>query len=345
VREGVRQMLRLLAVESEGRPDEHELGRAIAWAFPERIARRRAGSNSAFLCEDGGEARLSDRDPLAASEWLAIAHWDPAPPRKVRLAAPIAFDDIERDHGERIKVEAMVRWDAQSEAVMAEEQTRLGAIVLARRDRRSESGEAVRAAMLEGIRQMGLGPLPWNEEARQWQARVQSLRLWREGENWPDVSDAALLSTVGEWLAPYLDGVTRRAHLDRLDLLEILNSRFDYATGQKLQRLAPTHVEVPTGSRIRLSYQPPNAPALEVKLQEMFGCRDTPAVNDGRTKVVLHLLSPGQRPVAVTQDLAGFWARGYLDVKKDMKGRYPRHPWPDDPLTAPPTRRAKKRGT
>jgi ATP-dependent helicase HrpB len=345
VRDAVRQLLRLLEIEGEGRPDENELGRAIGWAFPERIARRRAGSTTSYLCEDGGEARLPDKDALGTHEWLAIAHWDPAPPRRVRLAAPIAFADVERDHRERIRRETVVHWDAQQQVVTAEEQTRLGAIVLSRRDRRSESGEAVRAAMLEGVRQMGLGALPWTEEARQWQARVQSLRLWRETEDWPDVADAALLATLEQWLAPYLDGVTRRAHLVRLDLLEILNSRFDYATRQKLERLAPTHVEVPTGSRIRLAYQPPNAPALEVRLQEMFGCRDTPAVNDGRTKAVLHLLSPGQRPVAVTQDLAGFWVRGYLDVKKDMKGRYPRHPWPDDPVSATPTRRAKPRGT
>ena len=345
VRDAVRQLLRLLDVESDARPDEAELGRAIAWAFPERIARRRPGATGTYLCEDGGEARLPDRDALGVNEWLAIAHWDPAPPRKIRLAAPLAFADIERDHRERIRSEAVVRWDAQAEAVVAEEQTRLGAIVLSRRDRRSESGDAVRAAMLDGIRQMGLGVLPWSDEARQWQARVQSLRLWRENESWPDVSDEALAATLDQWLAPHLDGVARRAHLAKLDLLEILNSRFDYAMRQKFAQLAPTHVEVPTGSRIRLAYQPPNAPALEVKLQEMFGCRDTPAVNEGRTRVVLHLLSPGRAPIAVTQDLAGFWARGYAEVKKDMKGRYPRHPWPDDPVSAIPTRRAKPRGT
>jgi len=345
LRDAVRQLLRLVDVEAGAPPDEDALGRVVAWAFPERIARRRAGPGSAYLCEDGGEARLPDKDALGRHEWLAIAHWDPAPPRKVRLAAPLAFADIERDHAARLRTELVVRWDAQAEAVVAEEQKKLGAIVLSRRDRRAEAGEAVHAAMLDGIRQMGLGVLPWSEEARQWQARVECLRRWRENEAWPDVSDAALLATLPDWLGPHLDGVTRRAHLASLDLLEILGSRFDYATRQKLERLAPTHMEVPTGSRIRLLYQPPNAPALEVKLQEMFGCRDTPAVNEGRTRVVLHLLSPGQRPVAVTQDLAGFWARGYLDVKKDMKGRYPRHPWPDDPVAATPTRRAKPRGT
>jgi ATP-dependent helicase HrpB len=346
VRDSVRQLLRMLDVEGEGRPDENELGRAIAWAFPERIARRRAGSTTSYLCEDGGEARLPDKDALGTNEWLAIAHWDPAPPRKVRLAAPIAFGDVERDHQERIRRETVVRWDAQAEAVVAEEQTRLGAIVLARRDRRSESGEAVREAMLAGIRQLGIGALPWSEAMRQWQARVLSLRAWRKDEAWPDVSDEALLKGAGDWLAPFLDGITRRAHLAQLDLAGALKAMLDYPMQQKLARLAPTHWIVPTGSSVALEYfADGKAPALHVKLQEMFGTPTSPAVNDGRTPLVLHLLSPGRRPVAVTSDLAGFWARGYLDVRKDMRGRYPRHPWPDDPVAAAPTRRAKPRGT
>jgi ATP-dependent helicase HrpB len=192
---------------------------------------------------------------------------------------------------------------------------------------------------------MGLQALPWNEAARAWQARVLSLRTWRSEESWPDVSDVALLATLQDWLAPFLDGITRRDHLARLDLATILESRLDYAAQQKLNRLAPTHLDVPTGSRIRLEYQASGPPVLAVKLQELFGCIDTPTVNEGRIKVLLHLLSPGQRPVAVTQDLAGFWARSYPEVKKELKGRYPRHPWPDDPLHAAPTRRAKPRGT
>jgi len=344
VRDGVRQMLRLLDVEGEGRPDEHALGRVIAWAYPERIARRRAAQGTAYLCEDGGEARLPDKDALAASEWLAIAHWDPLPPRKIRLAAPLDFADVEREHRERICTETVVRWDAQAEAVVAEEQTRLGAIVLSRRDRRSESGEAVREAMLAGIRQLGLGALPWSEATRQWQARVLSLRAWRKDEPWPDVSDAALAAGL-DWLAPCLDGVTRRAHLARLDLPGMLNAQLDYPLQQKLARLAPTHLAVPSGSHIALEYfADGKPPALSVKLQELFGLTRTPAVNDGRTPVVIHMLSPARRALAVTQDLAGFWARTYPEVRKEMKGRYPRHPWPDDPLAAPPTRRAKQRG-
>jgi ATP-dependent helicase HrpB len=344
-RDAVAQLLRLVDAR-DNPPDEESLGRVLSWAFPERIARKRSGQGTVYQCEDGGEARLPEKDALAKFEWLAVAHWDPARGRRIYLAAPLDEEQVLRDHAERIKVSDEVRWDAAAEAVIAEEQRRLGALILKRKPLRGETARAAqRAAMLDGVCQMGVGVLQWTEEARQWQARVLSLRLWRETENWPDVSDTALLGTLAKWLAPYLDGVTRRAHLAGLNLLEILQSRFDYATRQKLERLAPTHIEVPTGSRIRLSYQPPNAPALEVKLQEMFGCRDTPTVNEGRIKAVLHLLSPARAPIAVTQDLAGFWARGYADVKKDMKGRYPRHPWPDNPLEAAPTRRAKPRGT
>ena len=348
VRETARQLARLTDVSSEAHFDEGAAARIVSFAYPERVARRREGQagarDIAFLCEDGGEARVPEKDVLSRSEWLAIAHWDPGPPRKVRSALHLPEADLLRDHAARIRTIQDVRWDSQTEAVIAEEQRRLGAIVLERRVLRDGTGESVRAAMIAGIRSLGLHALPWTDAARGWQARVLSLRAWR-GEEWPDVGDEALLRTLEEWLAPHLDGASRRAHLGRLDLLEILQSRFDYMARRRLDQLAPTHIEVPTGSRIQLDYKPPEAPALEVKLQEMFGCVDTPVINEGRTKVVLHLLSPGRRPIAVTSDLAGFWARGYLDVKKDMKGRYPRHPWPDDPRTAPPTRRAKQRGT
>jgi ATP-dependent helicase HrpB len=344
VRDVVRQLLRMVEADDEGL-DEAAIGRLVALAYPERIARRRAEHSGSYLCEDGGEARLPETDPLAKHEWLAIAHWDPAPPRRIRLAAVLSFEDIEKDHAGRIRSETAVHWDARMAGVVAESQRRLGAIVLSRRDARASSGEAVRAAMLEGIRSLGLDCLPWSEAARQWQARVLSLRSWRPDENWPDVSDNALLAALDEWLAPWLDGVMRREHLSRLNLMELFNARLDYPMQQKLAKQAPTHLEVPTGSRIALEYFPDGRPpVLAVKLQELFGMAATPAVNGGRTPVLIHLLSPGQRPLAVTQDLAGFWTRTYPEVKREMKGRYPRHPWPDDPLSAAPTRRTKRRG-
>ncbi len=353
VREAVRQFLRIAGVE-EGRADAaaDAVGRLVALAFPERIARRRAEQNPAlrggrdaiYLCADGGEARLPQHDALAQSEWLAVAHWDPGVPRRIRLAAALGEGDVRRDLEPRMTPHHEVRWDVQSETVVAERQRRLGAIVLERKPLREGAGEAVRAAMLEGVRSLGVAALPWSEGARQWQARVLSLRAWRPQDGWPDVSDGALAATLDDWLAPYLEGVTRRDHLARLDLMSILNAMLDYPRQQQLARLAPTQLEVPSGSHVAIEYLPDGAPpVLAVKLQELFGLTQTPAVNEGRNRVSLHLLSPGRRPIQVTQDLAGFWARTYAEVKKELKGRYPRHPWPDDPLTAPPTARAKRR--
>ena len=187
--------------------------------------------------------------------------------------------------------------------------------------------------------------LPWTDAARGWQARVESLRHWQPDAGWPDASDEGLLARLEDWLAPFLDGMGRLAHLDRLDLMGALNASLDYPQQQALGRLAPTHLTVPSGNRYGLDYKPGQAPALEVKLQEMFGATDTPTVCEGRVKVVLHMLSPGRKPIAVTADLAGFWQRSYFEVKKDLRGRYPRHPWPDDPLAAQATARAKPRGT
>ncbi|MCC2656313.1 MAG: hrpB [Panacagrimonas sp.] len=358
LQDSVRQFLRLLPDDKACAPNKGDLDLAalLSLAFPERIARRRDGLRErsgggppgtrevAFLCADGGEARLAEHDPLARADWLAIAHWDPGPTRRIRLAAALEERELRALHGARIETVREVRWDAQSEVVVAEEQQRLGAIVLSAR-RIADAGEDARAAMLAGIRRMGIGALPWNERARQWQARVLSLRRWQPENDWPDVSDEALAATFEDWLAPWLDGVTRRAHVDALDLVAILDGMLDHAHQQDLARLAPTHLTVPSGQRRPLTYAPPANPALEVKLQEMFGCAQTPTVCAGRVPVLLHLLSPAQRPVAVTQDLAGFWERGYLEVRKDLRGRYPRHPWPDDPRAAAPTHRAKPRGT
>ena len=214
--------------------------------------------------------------------------------------------------------------------------------------------------MLEGIRRLGLDALPWSPEARQWRARVQCLHAWtpphrdvpvsretgsreRPEENWPDVSDAALLANLETWLGPYLDGITRRDHLARLDVLSALKSLLDWNQAKRLDENAPTHLTVPSGSHLRLEYEPGKSPVLAVKLQEMFGCADTPRVGGGKIAVTLHLLSPAKRPIQVTQDLRGFWERTYAEVKKELKGRYPKHPWPDDPWNAVPTARAKRR--
>ncbi|MGQ0528625.1 MAG: ATP-dependent helicase HrpB [Panacagrimonas sp.] len=361
VQDAVRQFLRLLpdtpAVARNTHIDNSVCSTAslLGQAFPERLARRRDGLREsasgprgtrevAYLCADGGEARLPENDALARTDWLAIAHWDPGAQRRIRLAASLDEAELRAEHGARLLTQREVRWDAQQQIVVAEEQQRLGAIVFSAR-RIADPGEAGRAAMIVGIRSLGLECLPWDDAARQWQARIISLQHWQPETAWPDVSDAHLLASLDDWLGPHLDGVTRRAHLQNLNLVEIFNGLLDYHAQQQLARLAPTHLSVPSGQRRALHYNPPAAPALEVKLQEMFGSAETPTVCDGRIKVVLHLLSPAQRPVAVTQDLAGFWARGYVEVRKDLRGRYPRHPWPDDPRAAVATHRAKPRGT
>jgi ATP-dependent helicase HrpB len=354
VAESARQFLRIASIDDPAAApstEDHEIARCVASAYPERIAIRRPGSRgtqqeAAFLCADGSEARIRESDALAHVEWLSIAHWDPGPPRRIRSAVRTSDEDVRRDQHQRIGWHKVVEWNAQTAAVTAESQLRLGAIVLDRKTLRIQDAEQeVAQAMLSGLRSIGLHALPWDDGARQLQARIESLRAWRPTENWPDVSDAGLLVRLDTWLLPGLAGIARRDHLNRLSMTTLLRDQLDYEQQRALNKLAPTHIEVPTGSQIRLDYRPPEAPALEVKLQEMFGCLDTPTVNDGRTKVVLHLLSPAQRPVAVTQDLAGFWAQGYVEVRKDLRGRYPRHPWPDDPRTAEPTRRAKPRGT
>jgi ATP-dependent helicase HrpB len=363
VRDAVKQFQRLLGDDANaGHFTPQAAASLTAHAYPERLAKRREGTREAaqggpyrakevaFLCADGGEARLPETDPLARSEWLAIAHWEATTPRRIRLAAAISEAEVRSEHAARIATGPAVHWDAQTESVLAEEQTRLGAIVLASKPLRGgavpdAAKTLIRDALLDGIRSIGLHVLPWNDSAREWQLRVQSLRHWQPEAGWPDVSDEALSTTLAEWLGPYLEGLSRRSHLERLELGGILNSLLDYPQQQALAKLAPTHLTVPTGNRYALAYTPGQAPALEVKLQEMFGLAQTPTVCDGRVRVVLHLLSPGRKPIAVTSDLASFWAGSYFEVKKDLRGRYPRHPWPDDPLAAQATARAKPRGT
>jgi ATP-dependent helicase HrpB len=209
---------------------------------------------------------------------------------------------------------------------------------------RDTDPELLRTALLQGIRQLGLESLPWTPECRNWQARVLSLSAWCPEENWPDVSDARLLESLEDWLAPYLNGMSRRDHLARINLLEALQATLVYKQRIRLDEGAPTHLNVPSGSHLRLEYDAAaGSPVLAVKLQEMFGLADTPRIAWGRVPVTLHLLSPARRPIQITQDLRGFWDRTYAEVRKEMQGRYPKHPWPDDPWNATPTARAKRR--
>jgi ATP-dependent helicase HrpB len=202
----------------------------------------------------------------------------------------------------------------------------------------------ISAALLQGIRRAGLDRLAWSPELRQWRARVAFLRKVEGQESrWPNLSDEALLQTLDDWLGPYLTGLTTFDRVTRLDLTQPLHALLSWEQLRQLERLAPTHLTVPSGSNVRVEYETPDLPILAVRLQEMFGCKDTPRLVDGKIPVLLHLLSPARRPVQVTKDLSSFWKSAYLEVKKELRGRYPKHSWPDDPLTAPPTAKAKRR--
>lgn len=351
--QAARQWRRLIKARDErvGASDE-EVGLLVALAYPDRVAQQRSAGEPRYLLANGRGARLPEgemrlRQPLiaAASVEAGGARFGRAgePEGMIYLAAPISSGLLEQHFSGHLRAEEVVVWDEREEAVVARRERRFGAILLDSKPFAGPESERVREAMLEGVRRLGIATLPWTPEAREWQARVLCMREWFPGEHWPDVSDAALQASLGEWLAPYLDGVTRRAHLARLDLPSILAGRLDWQRRQQLDADAPTHLEVPSGSRLKLAYVPGEAPVLAVKLQEMFGCADTPRVARGRVAVTLHLLSPARRPIQVTQDLRGFWDRTYAEVKKELKGRYPKHPWPDDPWRAEPTRRARPR--
>ena len=316
-----------------------------ALAYPDRIGRARDASGR-YVLANGRGARFAEPQALAKSEFIVAAELDGAEREaRIFLAAPIERADIERHFAAQIRVDDEIGWDTREGAVRARRVRRLASLVLASDELRSAEAFAVRHAALEGLRQLGIGALPWTKDLRQWQARVSLLRHHEvpAPEPWPDLSDEALLSTLEEWAPPWMEGLVRREHFARLDLGNALRSRLTYAQGAILDREAPTHFVVPSGSRIPLDYLDGDAPTLSVRLQEVFGLNETPAIAAGRLPLVLKLLSPAGRPVQITRDLVSFWNRGYHEVRKDLKGRYPKHYWPDDPYSAEPTRRVRPR--
>ena len=279
---------------------------------------------------------------MANEEFLVVADLDgSAQESRIFLAAPITAAEIEALYPDRIVTDQAVQWSERDGAVLARRRRRLGALVLEDKPLARPDADKLRAAMLAGVRQLGLAALPWSDDLAKWRERVAFLR--RLDESWPDLSDDALLGSLETWLAPFLDGISRRDHLARLDLGAALKALVPWDKQRELDRLAPTHIEVPSGSRVPVDYANPAEPTLSVRLQEMFGLLDTPRVGGGRVPLTIHLLSPARRPVQVTRDLASFWASGYRAVKSELKGRYPRHYWPDDPLIAEPTARARPR--
>ncbi len=342
VERAVKQWRRMLGPAKEAARPPLGIGGLLALAFPDRIAQRRSGSDSRYLLASGRAVRLPEGDPLSRNDYLVVAALD-AGQREGRayLAAPITPDEIYSTQSPHIITRDHVAWDAVDQTVVAREETWLDSLLLSTRPLSRVDPQESGLAMLAGIRQMGLSALPWNDQLLQWRQRVMSLHGWLEDSAWPDLSDAVLLETLAEWLAPWLTGVTRKEQLKSLDLQAILNSRLSWEQQQQLEKLAPDSLVMPSGSRRRLRYQAGEPPVLAVKLQELFGLQQTPAVCQGKINVMLHLLSPAQRPIQVTQDLAGFWERTYTEVKKELKGRYPKHYWPDDPYSAVPTAKVR----
>ena len=345
VDQAARQWRRLIGARDQAAAfDPDDAGELLALAYPDRIAQQRAPNGPVYLLANGRGARLPEweirlRQPLLVAATLDAGEGEGL----IYLAATLRAETLPTLMPGHVKSEKEVHWDTEQQIVVARRVERLGALVLDSAPLKKADPGNLRAAMLDGVRRMGLDVLPWTDEARQWQARVLSMRQWFPEENWPDVSDSMLAATLADWLAPYLDGITRRDHLARLDLPGILKARLDWKQGQQLDQDAPTQLAVPSGSHLKLEYKPGESPVLAVKLQEMFGLADTPRIARGRVPVTLHLLSPARRPIQVTQDLRGFWERTYAEVKKELKGRYPKHPWPDDPWNAVPTARAKRR--
>ncbi|MEU1586699.1 ATP-dependent helicase HrpB [Micromonospora sp. NPDC005710] len=328
---------------SVGLSDDLAAGLLVGLAYPERLARVRRPGGSAYLMTGGTAAELAAGSGLTGSDWLAVAVADRtpgAPSARIRRASPVDEATAREAAGPLLGTVREVGWSDGD--VVAREVTRLGAIELVERRLDRPDRAEVAAALLTGLRQDGLGLLPWTPAARALRERLAFLRH-HLGDPWPDVGDDSLLDSAPSWLGPELAAARRRADLARVDVPSALRRLLPWAQAARLDDLAPERIEVPSGSRVRLDYSDPGAPVLAVKLQETFGWPAAPRIADGRVPVLLHLLSPAGRPVAVTADLASFWRTGYPQVRSELRGRYPRHPWPEDPGTATPTRRVTPR--
>lgn len=325
------------------------LGCLLAFAYPDRIARQRRPGGADYRLANGRAAQFAESDALMKHEWLVVADLGSRQGQReerIYLAAELDPALFERELAEQVSEQELLDWDEREGVLRAERQRKVGELVLERQALAGLDEEARCRALVALVRRKGLELLPWTPELRQWQARVALLRgldlAERGASDWPDLSDAALLAGLDEWLAPWLGKVGRLSHFASLELPAILQGLLPWPLPQCLDELAPRHLQVPSGSRIAIDYgeQPP---VLAVRLQELFGLAATPRIAGGRLGLKLHLLSPARRPVQVTQDLASFWATTYAEVKKDLKGRYPKHYWPDDPLVAEPTARARPR--
>jgi ATP-dependent helicase HrpB len=319
-------------------------GAILALAYPDRVAKNRGG-NGSFLLANGRGANVDLASPLSREPYLAVAEISgTANQSRILLAAAISSEDIEEEFGDHIVARDDVTFDPQSMSLRARTSRQLGAIALSERPMKVPATEESARKLAEGIAAVGLRHLTWTKSLMQLRDRVNFVRR-AEGEEWPDLSDEALAATVADWLAPMLVGKTAVSQIGADDLDGALAALLSYKLRRKLDDDAPTHFTAPSGSVVPIDYEAPEGPKLSIRVQELFGLNKHPSIAGGRVPLVVELLSPAHRPVQLTRDLPGFWRGSYADVRTDMRGRYPRHPWPEDPTTAPATRRAKPRGT
>lgn len=318
-------------------------GVMLAWAFPDRVAKKRA--NGSFVLSSGRGATMELTESLATADYLVCAELNDAPgDARIHLAAPISEEAIEDLFKDTITETTVTEWDKRTDAVRAVRQRRLGKLVLREGGQSEPDADGIFAALCEGIRAKGIAQLPWSPGTRQLQARIEFLRRELPEQGWPDVSDGSLAAHLEDWFGGFLGGMSRWSHLQKLDLSAVLNFALSEAhhDARELDRLAPLKMEVPSGSFMTIHYEEAE-PFVAVRIQETFGLKETPKLAGGRVPVLMKLLSPAQRPVQITKDLASFWREGYALVRKDLRGRYPKHYWPEDPTTAIATHRVRPR--
>ncbi|MCZ4059251.1 ATP-dependent helicase HrpB [Pantoea sp. LMR881] len=329
---------------SGGRVDDDRFAALLATGFGDRLARRRDHSGR-YQLANGLGAKLDEQDALTRHEWLiapTLLQGSAAPDARILLALPVDIGALCQRQPSLIEQRTDVEWDDEKGTLRAFKREQIGALVLKTQPLARPEPDVLHPAMLRWIGEKGLSVLGWTEEAEQLRVRLQCAAQWLPEENWPAVDDVALLETLDRWLLPQMGAVRDLKSLQSVNLVSALLHLLTWSQRQRLDSVLPTHYTVPTGSRLAIRYHLDKPPTLAVRIQEMFGEATNPAVAEGRIPLVLELLSPAQRPLQITRDLAAFWRGAYPEVQKEMKGRYPKHPWPDDPTTALPTRRTKK---
>ena len=344
--EDARAMVRRWTATAGNRQTDNDQspGALLALAYPDRVARNRGGSGGAFLLANGRGGMIDPASALARETYLVVAELaGAAAAGRIVLAAPITLEEIEQDFADQIRDSETVTFDATSASLRARRTRRLGSLVLAEQTRPVGFDSGSARLLAEGIATIGVRKLPWSKAQLQLRNRVMFLRR-AEGDEWPDLSDDTLARTAAEWLAPFLTGKTSLQQIGADDLAAMLDALLPWTLRKRIDAEAPTHFAAPSGSQVPIDYEAEEGPKLSIRVQELFGLAVHPTIAGGRVPLLIELLSPAHRPVQMTRDLPGFWRGSYKDVRTDLRGRYPKHPWPDDPLTAPATRRAKPRG-